>query len=184
MVRFNFKGANMYYQIIGDSENFANFLPSNYTQKLADKFNGRVLSKGWEVLHFDLVDKKDGRPIPEIITGYIPICSRRIYERIKEDCKGCVEFLPCTVGDKNMEYFLFNILVTKDTIDYDKSIYKRFPSTGRIMLFNKIVFTSKVETPLFRISDLPYTYFFCTEEFKQLLESTNAKGIIFSNDMF
>ena len=174
----------MYYRIMGDAENFANFLPKDYTMEMAQRFDGRSLMAEWKPLHFELTDYGDNRPLPEIITGYIPVCSARVYEAIKDACKGIVEFLPCTLGHKKHDYFVFNILGAKNSVDYERSVYHRFPSTGKIMFFKTIVFKDDITDPLFRISDLPYTYFFCTEEFKKLLESIGTKGAVFSTELF
>ena len=174
----------MYYRITGDAENFANFLPQNYTMKLAEQFDGRSLADGWKGLHFALTDPKDERPIPEIITGYIPICSRRVYENIKDVCSEFVEFLPCTVGEEKKDFFVFNILGAQDSVDYENSVFQRFKTGNAIKYFERIAFKEEVQTPMFRIRDLPYTYFFCTEKLKALLEQINVQGICFSKELF
>ena len=174
----------MYYRIMGNAENFANFLPKNYTMEMAQKFDGRSLAEGWEPLHFELVDPDDNRPLSEIITGYIPICNTRVYEAVRDMCEGVVEFLPCTLGREKHEYFVFNILGTKDSVDYERSVYYRFPSSGKIMFFKTIVLKNDITDPMFRIVDLPYTYFFCTENFKTILEQMDVKGVTFSAELF
>lgn len=174
----------MYYRIMGDSENYANLMPADYTMDFASQFDGRSLADGWKKIHFELIDPQDNRPLPEIATGYIPICSKRVYEVIKDMCKGCVEFLPCTVGAENLEYYIFNILDTRDVVDYSKSTFRRFSTTGRIMMFDKIVFVKEVTLPMFRIKDLPYTHFFCTEDMKKLLDTISVEGLVFSNELF
>ena len=174
----------MYYKLTEDLDNFSGILPVNYSMELASSFDGRSHAALWEPIHFEKMDKSDLRPLPEILTGYIPICSARVYEAIKDVCNNIVEFLPCTIGDERLEYYVFNILGSLDVVDYDRSIYQRFPSTGRIMFFKKLVFKETVEVPLFRIPDLPYTYFFCTEEFKVLLEGIDCRGAKFLSDMF
>ena len=173
-----------YYRITGDAENFANFLPQNYSMKMAEQFDGRSHADGWEGLHFTLTDPNDERPIPEIITGYIPIYSRRVYEKIKDICSGFVEFLPCTVGEEKKEFFVFNILGAQDSVDYEKSVFHRFKTGNGIKYFERIAFKEKVKAPMFRIPDLPYTYFFCTEKFKVLLEQIHVQGIQFSSELF
>ncbi len=174
----------MYYRIKSDSENYANLLPTNNSIELGETFDGRSHIENWKGLHFDLTLKDDTRPIPEISIDYIPICSRRVYEAIKEICCGFVEFLPCTVGEENLEYYVFNVLGRQDLIDYERSRYQRFVSSGRIMFFNKIVFKEEIKNPLFGISDLPYAFLFCTEEFKALLEGIDVKGVMFSKELF
>ena len=72
----------------------------------------------------------------------------------------------------------------KNNVDYERSVYHRFPLTGKIMFFKTIVFKDDITDPLFRISDLPYTYFFCTEELKKILEGIGVKGAVFSTELF
>lgn len=174
----------MYYRILSDEENFANFLPKNYTNELAKKFDGRSHLKGWTELHFELVDPKDERPIPEIITGYIPIISQRVYEKLKNHTFEGIEFLPCTLGKNNNKYYVMNVTNIISCIDYENSKYKSFPSTGRIMFFEHIALEKIIEDPVFRICDLPYNFYFCTEKFKNILEEINPKGLMFSNALF
>lgn len=174
----------MYYRLTGDSENYANLLPINYSQELAEKFNGTSLINGWQKLYFKLVDPTDLRPLPEIVTGYIPICSNRVYKVIKDICKEFVEFLPCTVENAKENYYVLNILVQKNNVDYEKSVYHRFPSTGKIMFFEYIAFTSVINEHLFKVSDLPFTYFFCDEYLKKELEKLDVKGMKLSAELF
>ena len=173
----------MYYKLMGDSAQYASFVPENYTVELGEMFDGRSHAEGWNVMHFVLIDPEDERPLPEIITGYIPLCSRRVYDAIRDICDGVVEFLPCTLGEDKLEYYIFNILGSRDVVDYEQSEFRRFRN-GEIMYFQKIVFKEAITEPLFRIPDLPYTYFFCTAHFKQVLESIGTKGVLFSDELF
>ena len=174
----------MYYKIEFDAENFANLIPSNNTIEWAETFDGRSHIDNWNGMHFTLSLDDDTRPIPEINIDYMPICSRRVYDAIKTICGDSVEFLPCTVGKDNLEYYIFNILGSIDVVDYDKSKYLRFSPNGRIMFFEKIVFKETVTSPMFRIPDLPYAWFFCNEDMKVLLNKIKPTGIRLTNELF
>ena len=77
-----------------------------------------------------------------------------------------------------------NILGLEDCVDYDKSKFTRFPSTGRIMFFEHVEFKEKVNRHFFRIKDLPYTHYFVSQESKDKLEKANLKGLVFSDELF
>lgn len=173
----------MYYRILFDAEQFANLIPENETIEWAETFDGRSHEAGWNGMHFNLTLEGDKRPIPEIHIDYMPICSRRVYEEIKTMCEGVVEFLPCTVGKDNLEYYIFNILGSQDVVDYEKSKYFRLEPNGKILFFDKIIFREETASPMFRIPDLPYNHFFCAEEVKQKLENINAAGVKFSTNL-
>ena len=174
----------MYYRIISDDDNFAAYLPVNHSIELLESINGKSLIDTWKPIHLKLMDKKDTRPVADIMTGYMPFCSRKIYDAIKDRCHGIVEFLPCTVGEDNLEYFVFNILAVADTVDYEASKFLRYPDSEKIMFFDKILFTKEVSLPMFKIPDLPFAHYFCTKELKELIENANPQGVIFNTDLF
>ena len=173
----------MYYRITGDAESFANFIMKDFSLDYAREFDGRSHKADWASLHFELTDPSDNRPIPEIFTDYFLVCSKRLGDKLKDLCGDVAEFLPCTVGCDLLEYYIVNIVLIKDNVDYDKSDFVKFP-TGRIMLFNKISFTEEITAPMFRISDLKYAFFFCTDEVKNIIEELDIRGAYFSNELF
>jgi hypothetical protein len=173
----------MYYRITGDSENFANFIPKDFSLDFAREFDGRSHKTNWTPLHFELTDPTDDRPTPELFTDYFLVCSKRLGDRLKDLCEDFAEFLPCTVGNDMLEYYVVNIVSIKDNVNYDKSNFIRFP-TGRIMLFNKISFIEEITDPMFRISDLQYAFFFCTDAVKSIIEDLDIKGACLSSSLF
>ena len=173
----------MYYRITGDAENFANFILENFSLDFAREFDGRSHKNDWIPLHFELTDPTDNRLIPELFTDYFLVCSKRLGDKLKNLCGDVAEFLPCTVGEDMLEYYVVNIVSIKNNVDYDKSDFVRFP-TGRIMLFNKISFTEEITDTMFRIPDLQYAFFFCTDTIKTILEDMNATGACFSSELF
>ena len=174
----------MYYSIQSDDDNYANFFPENHSIELVKSFRGVSLIENWKPIHFKLMKKKDKRPIADIMTACIPICSRKVYEAIRSVCEGCVEFLPCTIGEEKMDYYVMNVLSVTDAIDYTRSSYQRFSPEGRIMSFEKIIFKDDVQYPIFKIADLLLGYIFCSETLKGLLESIGANGVLFSSALF
>ena len=174
----------MYYRITDDTENYANFLPSNYTDESFEPLDGQSRIATWQGLHFELTDKEDVRPIPDFFAADMPACSERLFNVLKDICKDSVEFLPCTVGDDKLPFYVMNVIVKNDVVDYESSSFQRFPSSGRIMFFNKICFNTEIKDSFFKIPDLINTHVFCTDSVKNALEKADAKGVAFSDSLF
>ena len=174
----------MYYRVVDDTEKYANYLPSNYSSDLAEMFDGHCLVNKWQGMHFDLVDKEDTRPTPDFIGGDISACSKRLYDILKDLCCDSVEFLPCTVGKEMLPYYVMNVTLVSDAVDYEKSVFHRFPTSGRIMFFEKISFATDIQKSFFKIPELMRTHLFCVEQVKMILESVEASGVAFSNELF
>lgn len=66
-----------------------------------------------------------------------------------------------------------------DCLDREKSIIRRFPSSGRVMKIMQHVFhLEKIYDPLiFHISESPSV--FCTQSIKQIVEDAGLRGILF-----
>ena len=78
------------------------------------------------------------------------------------------------IGDD--DYVLFsNILTISDSLNLKKSKVTRF-STGEIMEISNPVFLPNNYPPLFKVEDMPTNYF-CTQEFKDLLDSQSYTGL-------
>lgn len=87
-----------------------------------------------------------------------------------------VKFNPILIGDKNFNS-LSNIHVLKNVLDLKSSKVKYF-STGDIMEITLPIFKKQKYPNLFRIDEIG-GYFFCTEEFKRLIDINNLTGISF-----
>ena len=176
----------MYYRLIGDSENYRNYIMVGYSQEYADTFDGRNHAKTYQPQTFKLTKKSEKKyPIADIATGYLPICSEKAKKVIEEFCSEKeVEFLPCYLDATNENFYILNILGQEDCVDYDKSEFKTFPSSNKIMYFNHIGFKEQVNRHFFRIKDLPYCHYFISQEAKEKLEKAGLKGLVFDNKMF
>lgn len=173
----------MYYQIKFQTGEFANYFPDNVDFETSRSFDGRSRAKEWKEIHYSLVDAKDKRPVPDFISGFIPACSQKAYEYLRELCGDKVEFLPCTVGETNERFYVMNIVGLEDCVDYEKSKFIRF-SNGRIQSFQHIAFTENILAPIFKIKDLPVNFYFVNEEFFKKASELPLKGWCFSNALF
>ena len=107
------------------------------------------------------------------------IFSDRVKDVIEEMIGNSVEFLP-TITDEGV-FWLVNITNVVNCIDYEKSQFRSFSSSGRIMVFEKYSFVEeKVRNEdIFRIVDMPYYRPFVSDRFKEVIEANDFKGFIF-----
>lgn len=182
----------MYYRLSSDSENFRNYILNethtpSHNMEIYESFNATQQKHTYKPLEFSLTSKKESRyPIADFQGGYLPICSEKMKKILEEVCdENELEFLPCTLEGENGQFYILHILDYIDCIDYNKSKFTSFPSNpNKIMFFEHIDFKENVNRNIFRIKDLPYTYYFITEKLKLKLEEANLNGLTFSNAMF
>ena len=177
----------MYYKLSSDQENFRNyFLPEEYNFEYSQSFDGRSHVDSYKPITFVMTKKSEKKyPIADIMCGFVPVCSERAKNVISDICKeGEVEFLPCNLEGSNDQYYIFNILGTEDCVDYEKSKFTRFQSSGRIMSFDHIEFNRNVDRNFFRISDLKNNFYFVSEEAKNKLEQAGLLGVRISDKLF
>jgi len=177
----------MFYRLIGDAENFRNYIMIGYTQEYANLFDGRSHKDIYKPITFKMTEETESRlPIADIQTGYLPICSEKAKNLIEEICdKNEVEFLPCELENTDKQYYIFNILGLEDCVDYEKSKYKNYPSNpNKVMFFEHIEFNKTINRHFFRIKDLPYCYYFVSEEAKEKLEKSGLTGLAITDKLF
>ena len=177
----------MYYRLIGDNENFRNYIMVGYTQDYANMFDGRSHKSTYKKTEFKLTKETESTyPIADFIgVGYIPLCSKKMKGVLETVCeKDEIEFLPCKLEGINDDFYIMNVLGLEDCVNYEESDYETFKSSDRIMFFNKIKLKKEIQRHVFRIIDLPYCNYFVSEKVKNKLESAGLKGLKFDNTMF
>ena len=180
----------MYYRLSCDSENYRNYILKENERfemiDFANLFDGRPHKSDYQLVHFVMTVKSEIKyPVADIFLGPVPICSERAKDVILSICaESEVEFLPCGLEGVEEQYYIFNVLGTTDCVDYESSIFHRFPSSGRIMLFEYIQFNKEIDKHIFRIEDLKRNHYFVDEKAKELLEKAGLKGLEFDNSMF
>lgn len=182
----------MYYRLNDNLEEYRNYIiseesKSNFSKEFyMDVFDGRSFKDGYKTCEFVMTVKEEkDYPLADIWFGSIPVCSKRakeVIESISDESE--VEFLPCKLEGVEEQYYIFNILGSEDCVDYEKSKFQRFSSSGRIMFFEHIEFNQEVNRHFFRIEDLKRGYFFVNKETKEKLEKAGLKGLVFDNSLF
>jgi len=145
----------------------------------------RPLATEWPLVTMTLFEGDTGqkrkvakRPVPDFSNGYaFDSCSERAKNIIESIAPGEIEFLPITttVG----QYYSMNIHEI-DCLDENKSVIKWLPS-GRIMDVEKYaLFWDRLEGQhIFIINKVGLNPTFVTNDFKELLESSNFPELYF-----
>ena len=137
-----------------------------------DEWNGRKVIP-------DVVRKKPNLGDITECLG-IPVFSKNAIEKLYDLIKDDVEFLPldCDEGDFSM----INVTTVLDAIDYEKSDFERFKSSGRIMYFEKYVFREDVVKGhnIFKIVDENLNPVFVSDDFVKAVRKNRLKGFRFA----
>ena len=180
----------MYYRLTSDNENFRNYrfpkkLSSKESVELSESFDGRSHTDSYETINFEMTLASEKEyPVADFQESHVAFCSEKAKKVIEEICdENEIEFFPCNLEGIDDKYYVMNVLGLEDCVDYDKSKFTRFSSTGRIMFFEHIEFKEKINRHFFRIKDLKFQYF-VSQEAKEKLEKAGLKGMVFDNKMF
>ena len=109
-----------------------------------------------------------------------PVMSEKAINVLSPLINDSVEYLKVIFDEKN--YTMLNITKVLNVIDYEKSEYKRFTSSGRIMRFIKYNFRMCDElltSDIFKLIDEPRRNPFVSDRFKQYVEDNNLTGFEF-----
>ena len=177
----------MYYRLKDNLEDYRNYILDDENRNFySGLFDGRSHKECYKMCNFVMTVRTENKhPVADIWFGDIPVCSERAKNVILTICnENEVEFLPCNLEGVEEQYYIFNILGSEDCVDYEKSKFHKFTSTGRIMFFEHIEFKEAIKRHFFRISDLKRCYYFVDEETKQKLEKEDLKGLCFDNSLF
>lgn len=122
-----------------------------------------------------LTDESNVTPDFVIIISELLGCAKKNSHFITKLCPNIV-LHPILIGSKEFN-IQSNIPVYQDRLNLKKSKITRF-SNGDIMEISNPVLLSSEYSPLFRLEEIPSTYF-CTELFKNMVESNNLTGLKF-----
>ncbi len=122
-----------------------------------------------------LTNESDIIPDFVIIMSRLIGCRTAISAAIKELIPN-QELHPIKIGDK--DYLLLSYIpILSARLNLKKSKIKKF-SNGDIMEITAPVFLPDEYPILFGIEEMPSSYF-CTQEFKQMVDSLNYRGLLF-----
>ena len=121
-----------------------------------------------------------------------PVCDAETRKIISGLIGDHVEFLPLifhkgahpksfTTAALDDEYYAINVLTTLDCLDYDRSEFIYFKSTGGIRSVRNRVFKPDCigDAPIFKLPILNRVTTYVTDSFKQLVDANNLTGLEF-----
>lgn len=155
--------------------------PLNYTTEnsKACHFDGNIINN-WEPVHLTTQE-----PSPQMVEELAdlsfvcvdtPLLKPNALEVLYPYLKNYVQFLETTTEFGNV--YLMNVFNINDCVDYNECDIVRFPSSGRIMRFDKYAFfTERInEVEIFKITDENNTFPFITEGLKNIIEENGLTG--------
>lgn len=115
------------------------------------------------------------------------VCDVKAKEIVRELIEDHVELLPLAYYPSFEEkaihsnYYAINVLQILDCLDFERSEFTRFKSTGGIRSIVKYEFRANCigGIPIFKLPILNSIRTFVTDEFKQLVEDNNLTGLKF-----
>ncbi len=116
--------------------------------------------------------------IPNLGSQAFPVFSRRAVEALRPLIAMHCEFLPLACDEG--EYFLVNIRTVVDALDRERSAFKTFRGSNRIMEMQRYEFIEKRigSVPIFRLPD-DRTGRFVTDPFVEAVEKAGLEGFEF-----
>lgn len=146
------------------------------------KFNGipveeRNFDKIYPSEYKDEVDKPIGDVFSVQISSFI--LNEKSYRVLYPYIKNEVQIFKIKSEDENL--YVVNVTNIIDCLDYDKSEFKRFTSSGRIMEVTKYAFKERLlkNAFIFKLPEFSNNLNYVTEDFKKVVEENNIKGFKF-----
>lgn len=143
-------------------------------------FDGTMKRNTWSPMKIKMIGDKQlsDATCLNLITG-IPVFNNKAIEVLNNLLKSNIEILPLRYNKE--ELYAINVTKVLNCIDYDKSIYIKFKSSGRIMVFEEYAFKEEcVEgNHIFKIIDEPKRGAFVSDEFRNEVLKSGLTGFKF-----
>ncbi|WP_339166461.1 DUF1629 domain-containing protein [Paenibacillus sp. FSL R5-0341] len=140
-------------------------------------FTGESMKHRWE--SGLLLTRRKGRTKDIVhFDGLTPCFGQKTKKIIEPLIDGLVEFLP--VQNNDTDLYLVNVINVIDALDLEKSDYSTFE--GRLMHINEYVFKPEIDYsqhPIFKVTQRPGSFPVVTDDFRNLILSSNLKGFEF-----
>jgi hypothetical protein len=164
-----------------DVENYVNLTLVNkneWDRFLECSFDGRKHSENWSPFAVKAIEVKNDSDFPSLSPG-VPVLTDQAITILEQYLQGNTEIL--NLKSRVGNYSIINVTNVIDCIDYDKSDFKRFKSSGEIMKFFKYCFIADkiAGAHIFKITDLPHGYVFVSDDFKTKVEQSGLVGYEF-----
>lgn len=175
---------NMKIYRIYSSKHHKTYHPEPYTTKNSNAchFDGNIIDN-WKPVHLTT-----HAPEPQMVEELAdlsfvcidtPLLKPNALKVLYPYLKNYVQFLETTTDFGNV--YLMNVININDCVNYDECDIVYFPSSDRIMRFEKYsFFTAQInEVEIFKIPDARNTFPFVTEGLKNIIEENGLVGFRF-----
>jgi len=161
-----------------DSNNFDNLAPVDENDWEKFNFDGTSIKCNWSKIKVKTLQEVQFSDFPSLIPG-VPVFSKNALKCLGDLISESVEVLPLL--HEKEEFYAINVIRVLDCVDYEKSEYKKFASSGRIMRFTKYEFYKEriINIPIFKIVDEPSKRPFVSDAFRNCVLENGLKGFEF-----
>ena len=106
----------------------------NFSTADSQSFDGRNKAEQWQPLELIRMEPNKNLPLSDApgFRAHIPIFSKKTIEILTPLVLKDIEILPLIFNEN--DFFLINITTVLDCINYEKSKYIKFPTSGKIMM--------------------------------------------------
>lgn len=144
-------------------------------------FDGRSKKDQWIPRTFVKLEPEKKLPLSNApgFLAHIPIFDKKSVDLLNGYLKDAVEILP--IQSKDGEFYIINVINVLDCIDYEKSMYRTFPNSDRIMAFQSYAFKEEMlqGVNIFKIKDEPRRSAFITDDFRNCVLENKLVGFKF-----
>ncbi len=171
--------ANMrIWHLSADSDNFNNIVPVNESNWSKFEFDGTWIQNDWNPVEVKTLKEIQYSDFLALVPG-VPVFSKKALKHLAELINESVEVLPLVHNKEKL--FAINVIKVLDCVDYDKSEYKKFTSSNRIMRFVRYEFIKEklMNTHIFKIKDEPSKRPFVSDTFRNRVLEYGLKGFEF-----
>lgn len=144
-------------------------------------FDGRPKKNYWknkEVVRLEPEKKLAFSDAPGLL-AHLPVFSEKAIGVLNKFLENTCEVLPLENSEDN--FYAINIITVLDCIDYENSEFKLFKDGKRIMRFKKYSFIKNEiqDQHIFKIKDEPLGTPFVSDEFRDMVMSSELSGFVF-----
>lgn len=164
------------YKLIQDSDTYDSLLASREARQRLDEF-GKPQAQSWEPLPVDVYSVGRSGDFPSLRRD-VPVFSEGAWQVLRPLIELSVEALPL-IGTKD-SYLAINVLDIADCLDHSRAKISLLPSGG-VMSVDKYVFKDGClnNRHIFKLPETAVQEVLVSEEFKQLVERSGLKGLMF-----
>jgi hypothetical protein len=171
------------YLLASDADRYENLTVAEGADvnALLDGFDGRPMRKSWSPLEVEVIrdSRHSGRPESDfpLLFGPVPVLSDRAARALGELLDGAGELLP--LGGEGDGYHILNVTRVIDALDEQRSQFKRFPSSGRIMRVLRYAFRPEAigDVAIFKLPQTVKSDVYVTDRFVDAVRRHELTGL-------